>query len=172
MHTEVRIVDAEDREVPRGTQGEIVVRGGNVMLGYWNRLEETAAALRDGWCHTGDIGQMDGDGYLFVLDRLKDMIVSGGENVYGAEVENAVASHPAVASCAVIGLPDEIWGEIVHAVVVLMIGAAATADEIRDHARRTIAGYKAPRTVEFVDALPISAAGKVLKRTLRAERAV
>ncbi len=170
LHNEVRIVDAEGQEVPRGTEGEIIAKGGNVMLGYWNRPEETAAALRDGWLHTGDVGRMDADGYLYVLDRIKDMIVTGGENVFCAEVENAVAAHPAVASCAVIGLPDPVWGECVHAVVVLAAGATATADEIRDHTRTTIAGYKVPRTVEFVDALPVSAAGKILKRDLRKAR--
>jgi acyl-CoA synthetase (AMP-forming)/AMP-acid ligase II len=166
--TEVRIADAEDREVPRGEMGEILVRGGNVMLGYWRRPEETAAALRGGWMHTGDLGRMDADGYVYVLDRLKDMIITGGENVYSTEVENAVASHPAVANCAVIGVPDERWGERVHAVVVLQPGAAATEGEIREHAKASIAGYKAPRTVEFVDALPVTPTGKVLKRELRA----
>ncbi|MGQ0630989.1 MAG: acyl-CoA synthetase [Sporichthyaceae bacterium] len=170
-HTEVRIVDADGHEVPRGEQGEIVGRGENVMLGYWNRPEETAAALRDGWLHTGDAGRMDSDGYIYVLDRLKDMIITGGENVFSAEVENAVASHAAVAACAVIGLPDERWGERVHAVVVLKPGASASAEEITAHTRALIASYKTPRSVEFADALPISAAGKVLKRELRAARA-
>jgi len=164
---EVRIVDAQDREVPRGEMGEIVVRGGNVMLGYWKRPEETKTALRSGWMHTGDLGRMDSQGYVYVLDRLKDMIVTGGENVYSIEVENAVSSHPAVANCAVIGVPDERWGERVHAVVVLKPGASVTSEEIRDHAKARIAGYKAPRTVEFVDVLPLSPTGKVLKRALR-----
>jgi acyl-CoA synthetase (AMP-forming)/AMP-acid ligase II len=167
-HAEVRIVDDEDREVPRGTVGEIVARGGHVMAGYWNRPEETAAAVRDGWMHTGDGGYMDDGGYVFVVDRIKDMIVTGGENVYSAEVENALAAHPAVASCAVIGVPDDEWGERVHAVVVLAAGAATTAPALRFHVKERIAGYKAPRTVEFVDALPISGAGKILKRELRA----
>ncbi|MBW0092627.1 long-chain fatty acid--CoA ligase [Pseudonocardia sp. KRD-184] len=167
-HSLVRIVDVDDVEVPRGTVGEVVVRGGHVMLGYWNRPEETAAALRGGWMHTGDGAYMDEDGYVFVVDRLKDMIVSGGENVYSAEVENALARHPAVASCAVIGVPDDEWGERVHAVVVLQPGAGSSAAELREHAKTLIAGYKAPRTVEFVDALPVSGAGKILKRELRA----
>jgi acyl-CoA synthetase (AMP-forming)/AMP-acid ligase II len=166
-HTEVRIIDAEDNEVPRGTVGEIAVRGGNVMQGYWNKPEETALALRGGWMHTGDGAYMDEDGYVFIVDRLKDMIVSGGENVYSAEVENAVASHPSVAACAVIGVPDDEWGERVHAVVVLKPGGTATPDQIREHAKSLIAGYKAPRSVEFVDALPVSGAGKILKRELR-----
>ncbi|HEY6856727.1 MAG TPA: fatty-acid--CoA ligase, partial [Mycobacterium sp.] len=137
-----------------------------VMLGYWNRPEETAAAIRDGWMHTGDGGYMDDDGYVFVVDRIKDMIVTGGENVYSAEVENAVCQHPAVAACAVIGIPDPAWGEAVHAVVVLRPGASVTEVELREHAKSLIAGYKAPRSVAFVDALPVSGAGKVLKREL------
>lgn len=164
---EVRIVDETGAEAPRGMVGEIVVRGGNVMLGYWNKPAETAAALRDGWLHTGDGGYLDADGYLFVVDRIKDMIVTGGENVYSVEVENAVARHPAVAGCAVIGIPDARWGERVHAVVVLRPGAHATEAQIRDHVKGSIAGYKAPGSVEFVDALPVSGAGKVLKRELR-----
>jgi acyl-CoA synthetase (AMP-forming)/AMP-acid ligase II len=169
-HTEVRIVDPDGNECPRGVQGEIVGRGPNVMLGYWNRPEETAAALRDGWLHTGDAGVMDDDGYIYVLDRIKDMIVTGGENVFSAEVENVIAAHPAVSACAVIGLPDPTWGERVHAVVVRRPGAEVSAEEIRAHARASIGGYKVPRSVEFVDALPVSAAGKVLKRDLRAAR--
>ncbi|MGQ0623913.1 MAG: acyl-CoA synthetase [Sporichthyaceae bacterium] len=169
-YTEVRIVDPDGNEVPRETQGEIVGRGANVMLGYWNRPEETAAALRDGWLHTGDAGRMDDAGYVYVLDRIKDMIITGGENVYSAEVENALASHQAVAACAVIGLPDEQWGERVHACVVRKPGAEVSAEELQAHARASIAGYKIPRSLEFVDVLPVSAAGKVLKRELRAER--
>lgn len=166
-HAEVRIVDPDDVEVPRGTVGEIVVRGGHVMLGYWNKPEETAAALRDGWMHTGDGGYMDDAGYVFVVDRIKDMIVTGGENVYSVEVENAVARHPAVASCAVIGVPDEEWGERVHAVVVLQPGSTSTHDEIRAHVKTLIGGYKAPRSTDFVTELPVSGTGKILKRELR-----
>lgn len=168
MHAEVRIVDAEDVEAARGEVGEIVVRGANVMSGYWNRPEETAAALRGGWMHTGDAGWMDDAGYVHVVDRIKDMIITGGENVYSAEVENALCTHPAVAAAAVIGLPDTEWGERVHAVVVLAPGAVATAEELIAHVRARIAGYKTPRGVTFVDALPVSGAGKVLKRELRA----
>jgi len=166
-HVEVRIVDPNDVEVPRGEVGEIVVRGDNVMLGYWNRPQDTAAAVRDGWMHTGDGGRMDENGYVFIVDRIKDMIITGGENVYSAEVENALAGHPAVAACAVIGVPDPDWGERVHAVVVLLPGQQATAEEIRTHCKTLIAGYKAPRSVDFVDALPMSGAGKILKRDLR-----
>jgi acyl-CoA synthetase (AMP-forming)/AMP-acid ligase II len=167
-HAEVRIVDSDDNEVPRGTVGEVVVRGNHVMQGYWRKPDETAEALRGGWMHTGDGAYMDDEGYIYIVDRIKDMIISGGENVYSAEVENAVAQHPAVAACAVIGVPDYEWGERVHAVVVLQPGASVTPEELREHAKTLIAGYKAPRSVEFVDALPVSGAGKVLKRDLRA----
>lgn len=166
-HTEVVIVDADDVECPRGAVGEIAARGAHVMLGYWNRPEETAAALRGGWMHTGDLGFMDEDGYVTVVDRLKDMIVTGAENVYSAEVENAIGAHPAVASCAVIGVPDARWGERVHAVVVLHPGAVLTEDDVRTHTRGLIAGYKCPRSVEFVTELPLTAAGKVAKTVLR-----
>lgn len=164
---EVRIVDAEDREVPRGTVGEVAVRGPNVMLGYWNKPEQTAAAIRDGWMHTGDGGYMDEEGFIFVVDRLKDMIISGGENVYSAEVENALAQHPDVASCAVVGIPSAEWGESVHAVVVSRPGASITAEDLIAYCKTLIAGYKCPRSVEFRDALPLSGAGKILKIELR-----
>ena len=131
----MRILDADDNEVPRGTVGEICSYGGHVMLGYWNKPEETAAAMRDGWMHSGDGGYMDDDGFVFVVDRIKDMIVTGGENVYSAEVEQAVALHPAVAACAVIGIPDPEWGERVHAVVVLAPGATVTPEELREHCK-------------------------------------
>ena len=164
----VKVVDADDREVPRGTVGEIVVRGSNVMAGYWNKPEETAQALRNGWLHTGDGAWMDEQGYLYVVDRIKDMIISGGENVYSAEVESVIARHPGVAACAVIGIPHETWGEAVHAVVVRKAGVALSEDDIRGHCREFIAGYKCPKTVEFREQLPLSGAGKVLKRDLRA----
>lgn len=166
-HNEIRIVDAEENEVPRGTVGEIVVRGGNVMLGYWNKPDASSAAVRDGWMHTGDGGYMDERGFVFIIDRIKDMIVTGGENVYSAEVENAVAAHPGVAACAVIGVPDPDWGERVHAVIVAKPGFHLAAAEIREHVKTLIAGYKAPRSVEFIDALPVSGAGKIQKHELR-----
>jgi acyl-CoA synthetase (AMP-forming)/AMP-acid ligase II len=168
-HVEVRVVDENDVEVPRGVVGEIVARGGATMVGYWNRPAETAEALRGGWMHTGDGGYMDHEGYVFVVDRIKDMIITGGENVYSIEVENVVAKHPAVAAVAIIGLPDEQWGERVHAVVVLQPGQSVTLDELQDLSRQHIAGYKIPRSVTFAGALPLSAQGKVLKRELRAE---
>ena len=166
--TEVRIVDAQDRELPRGSVGEIVARGGNVMLGYWNRPEETAEALRGGWMHTGDGGYMDERGYVYVVDRIKDMIITGGENVYSLEVENVIAAHPAVAMCAVIGLPDPKWGELVHAVVVPKPGAVLGLEEVAALCRSRISAYKVPRSLSVVPAMPLSAAGKVLKRDLRA----
>lgn len=164
---EVKIVDGDGRELPMNAVGEIAARGGGVMQGYWNKPAQTAAALRDGWMLTGDGAYMDEDGFVFVVDRVKDMIVSGGENVYSAEVENAIAQHPAVATCAVIGVPDPRWGEAVHAVVVCKSGAAVSAEEIKAHCRTLIAGYKCPRSVELRDALPLSGAGKVLKTVLR-----
>ncbi len=163
----VKIVDTEGREVPRGTVGEIIVRGPNIMQGYWNKPEETAKALREGWLFTGDGAYMDEQGHIFIVDRLKDMIVSGGENVYSAEVENVIARHPAVLMCAVIGIPNEQWGEAVHGVVVCKPGAALSEDQVRAHCREYIAGYKCPKTVEFRTELPLSGAGKILKRDLR-----
>ncbi|SFO47864.1 Acyl-CoA synthetase (AMP-forming)/AMP-acid ligase II [Variovorax sp. PDC80] len=164
---EVRILDPEGIEVPRGTVGEVAVRGPNVMQGYWGKPEQTAAAVREGWMHTGDGAWMDDGGYIYVVDRIKDMIISGGENVYSAEVENAIAQHPAVAACAVIGIPSDEWGESVHAALILKPGLNVTGDEVIAHCKALIAGYKCPRSVAFVDALPMSGAGKVLKTQLR-----
>ncbi|MCB1522242.1 MAG: long-chain fatty acid--CoA ligase [Hyphomicrobiaceae bacterium] len=165
---EVRIVDPDDRPVPAGTVGEITVRGDVVMMGYWERPEETAKAVVDGWMHTGDGGYMDKDGFIYVVDRVKDMIISGGENVYSVEVENAVAKHPAVAQCAVIGIPSAQWGEQVHAVVVTKSGAELTEDELIAFCKTLIAGYKCPRSADISETpLPLSGAGKILKRELR-----
>ena len=165
---EVQVVDPGGSEVPRGRVGEIRVRGLNAMLGYWNKPEETAATLQDGWVHTGDAGWMDNEGFLYVVDRVKDMIISGGENVYTAEVENACISHPAVSQCAVIGIPDDYWGEAVHAIVILKDGQQVTTDELIAHCHRLIAGYKCPRNIEFrTEPFPLSGVGKVLKRELR-----
>lgn len=165
---EIRIVDPDDREVPRGVAGEIVVRGGGVMQGYWGLPELTAKVLAGGWMHTGDVGRMDGAGYVTVVDRLKDMIITGGENVYSAEVENALCSHPGVHQAAVIGLADAHWGETVHAVVVLAQTPGPDVETLQTHCRSLIAGYKTPKSISFVEALPLSAAGKVLKTDLRA----
>jgi acyl-CoA synthetase (AMP-forming)/AMP-acid ligase II len=164
---ELRVCDEEGRERPRGAAGEIWVRGPNVMLGYWNKPEATAAALRDSWVRTGDVGILDDEGFVTLCDRVKDMIISGGENIFSVEVENAVCSHPAVAAAAVVGLPDPLYGERVHAVIVPRPGQAPTLDEIAGHCRQSIAGYKCPRSIELREALPLSGAGKVLKRALR-----
>ena len=165
---EVAIFDAEDNEVPRGTVGQIVGRGENVMLGYWNLPELTAETLRGGWLHTGDGGYMDEDGYVYIVDRVKDMIISGGENVYSAEVENAIYQHEAVAECAVIGIPHEKWGEQVHAIVRCKEGQSLDEAGLIAFCHELIAGYKCPRSVEIVaDPLPLSGAGKILKAELR-----
>src|SRR3954454_2355019 len=145
--TVVSIQDPLGQELPPGEVGEVCVRGGQYMTEYWRRPEETAAAFRDGWYHSGDAGYLDDEGFLYLVDRTKDMIVTGGENVYSTEVEQALASHPAVAQVAVIGVPDDVWGEALHAVVVL--NGAATADELIEHCRPLIAGYKVPKTIEF-----------------------
>ena len=155
-------------ELPRGKVGEIVARGPSVMLGYWRKPEQTKAAIVDGWLRSGDAGYMDEDGFVFLVDRVKDMIVSGGENVYSAEVENALAKHPSVLECAVIGVPDEKWGEAVHAIVRLRAGQSASAEELTRHCGELIATYKRPRSYTFrTEPLPLSAAGKILKSELR-----
>jgi acyl-CoA synthetase (AMP-forming)/AMP-acid ligase II len=165
---EIRVVDSDGAPLPQGEIGEIIVKGPITMLGYWNKPDATAETIRDGWVHTGDAGYMDEDGFIFLMDRVKDMIVSGGENVYSAEVENAIGQHPAVATSAVIGRPDETWGEAVHAIVILKPEASATADEIIAHCRTLIAGYKCPRSVAFrTEPFPLSGANKVLKTELR-----
>ena len=167
---EMQVVDENDKPVPQGQVGEIVIRGPNVMQGYWKRPEETAKAMKNGWMHTGDGGYVDAEGYYFVVDRVKDMIISGGENIYSVEVENAIAQHPAVQSCAVIGIPHQEWIETVHAVVVPYPGQTVMPDDIIAHCRDRIARYKCPRSVEIRETpLPLSAAGKILKRVLRDE---
>ena len=164
---QIKIVDGAGVEVPRGKVGEIVVKSDVVMKGYWNKPEATASSVRDGWMHTGDAAYMDEDGYFFIYDRVKDMIVTGGENVYPAEVENAIFGHPDVADVAVIGVPDEKWGEAVKAVVVAKPGAPRDADNIIAWARERIAGYKAPKSVDFVEAIPRNITGKILRREIR-----
>ena len=164
---EARAVDENDNEQPPGTPGEIVVRGDVVMKGYWDDPEATAEALRGGWLHTGDIGSFDERGYLFLLDRAKDMIISGGNNVYPREVEEVIVEHPAVAQVVVVGIPDDYWGEAVHAVVVLVEGAELADAELIAYCGESLAGYKKPKGVDFVDALPVSGYGKVLRREVR-----
>lgn len=168
MTVDVRVCDESDNEVPRGTVGEVLVRGPNIMLGYWNLPDATRQPMRGGWYHSGDGGIMDADGYLYIVDRMKDMIVTGGENVYPAEVESAISLMPGVAEVAVIGIPDDRWGEAIHAVVVPKVDADITQEDVIVHTRTLIAHYKCPRTVEIRDrSLPLSGAGKVLKTVLR-----
>lgn len=166
---ELRIVDPAGHEVPRGTVGEVAVRGPTVMLGYWNQPDMTAEVIRGDWLHTGDAASMDEDGFIKIVDRYKDMIVSGGENVFSREVENAVSTHPAVRDCAVIGVPHPVWGEAVHAAVVLNDGATLSLDELAVHCRPSLAGFKHPRSMEVRASMPISAAGKISKNILRSE---
>ena len=166
--TDVRLVDDAGHDVPAGTPGEVVVRGPQVMQGYWEKPEETAQALRDGWFHTGDIAQMDDEGYFFIVDRKKDMILVSGFNVYPNEVEAAIASHPGVIDCAVVGVPDQDTGEWVVAYVVRK-DASLTDEDIRTHCRETLTGYKVPKIVVFRDELPKSNVGKVLRKDLRSD---
>jgi acyl-CoA synthetase (AMP-forming)/AMP-acid ligase II len=164
---EIRVVDPSGSEVPPGEIGEVVYRGPGTMAGYWRQPEETAAVLGGGWLHTGDAGSLDADGFLYIRDRIKDMIVSGGENVYPAEVEAVLAGHPGVADVAVIGVPDDRWGEAVKAIVVRRPEVALEADELIEWARPRLAGFKRPRSVDFVAAIPRNPSGKILKRELR-----
>jgi long-chain acyl-CoA synthetase len=165
---EVEIVDEQGRKVGIGERGCIRARGLNIMKGYWNRPEESAVVLRDGWMHTGDIGYEDDAGYLYIVDRQKDMIITGGENVYPAEVETVLYTHAAVREAAVIGVRDSHWGEIVVACVCLHSGVSASEQELRDYCRQRLAGYKAPKKVEFfASELPKAGSGKILRRVLR-----
>ncbi len=167
--SELKIVDEAGDEAPQGGVGEIAIRSTGAMLGYWNRPVDTERTLKNGWIMSGDAGYFDADGYLYIVDRTKDMIISGGENVYSAETESALSTHPDVAECAVIGVPDETWGERVHAIVRLKPGACEEPDALIAFCKTKIAGYKCPRSISFrTEPLPLSAAGKILKRQLRA----
>jgi acyl-CoA synthetase (AMP-forming)/AMP-acid ligase II len=166
--TDLRIVDEQGIDCPPGVSGEIAARGPHTMIGYWNKPEETAKAMRDGWVLTGDAGYFDEQGYLFIVDRVKDMVVTGGENVFTTEVENAVISHDAVQDVAVIGIPHTEWGEAVHAIVILHAGRSLGEEELIAHCRERIAGYKLPKGITYrEEPLPLSGAGKVLKTELR-----
>ncbi len=165
--TEVKVVNERGEKVATGEVGEIVARGDNIMQGYWKMPKETTETLHEGWLHTGDLATVDEAGYIYIVDRKKDMIICGGENIYPREVENLLLTHPAVADVAVIGVPDETWGEAVKALVVLKEGQTTTEQEIIDFCAARLAGYKKPKSVEFRKELPRNAMGKVLKRTLR-----
>ncbi len=164
---EVRIIDAEDKEVPQGVVGEILVKSRSVIGGYWKMPEESARVIRGGWFHTGDVGYLDPDRYLFVVDRIKDMVISGGVNIYTKEIEGVLYQHPAVLEAAIIGLADEKWGEVVTAIVARKPDMNVTAEELVEHCRASLASYKKPRHVFFVDELPKNPSGKILKRELR-----
>lgn len=165
---ELKVVGEDGAELPRGQVGELIVKSPSNMLGYWNLEEATRASLRDGWMHTGDAAYMDEDGYVYIQDRMKDMIISGGENIYPAQVESAIYGHPAVAEVAVIGVPDATWGEAVKACVVPRPGAALDPDDIIAWTRERLAGFKVPKTIDVIPALPRNASGKILRRELRA----
>jgi fatty-acyl-CoA synthase len=164
---DVRVVRPDLTTADPEEPGEVVVQGPNVMKGYWRRPADTAATVADGWLHTGDAAMVDGDGYVYIVDRIKDMIISGGENVYPAEVENVLYEHPAVAECVVIGVPDERWGEVGRAVVVLHEGSDAQPDDILAFLTGRLAKYKIPRSVVTVDALPHNASGKIRRGDIR-----
>jgi len=165
---EVRVVDEKDREVPRGEVGEVVVKSPITMKGYWLNQKATEETLKEGWIHTGDLGTMDADGYLFLVDRKKDMIISGGYNIYAREVEDVLHAHPAVSEAAVIGVPDESWGESIKAFVILKPGKTATGEEIIAFTKERLASFKKPKSVEFVSKLPRTSVGKISKKDLRA----
>ncbi|MFT5604837.1 MAG: acyl-CoA synthetase (AMP-forming)/AMP-acid ligase II [Paracoccaceae bacterium] len=167
--TEIRIVDTQGNTLPNGDIGEIVARGPQLMKGYWKRDEATASTIVDGWLHTGDAGRIDNEGYVYIQDRVKDMIISGGENIYPAELENVLMSHPQIQDAAVVGAPSKKWGEIPVAVLVSGGNPELTPDELVEFCRDKLAGYKIPRAVEYVDALPRNPTGKILKKDLRAQ---
>jgi fatty-acyl-CoA synthase len=167
LHTEVRLVTAEGHDAKLGEIGEIWTRGPNVTPGYWNRPEADASSFTDGWLHTGDAARQDADGFYYIVDRWKDMYISGGENVYPAEVENAIYELPSVAEAAVIGIPNEGLGEVGKAFIVPRDGAQLTAEAVTGHCRMRLAKYKVPAEIVFIDELPRTATGKVLKRELR-----
>ena len=163
---QVQIVDPEGAQVPRGEVGEVVIAGHNIMRGYWNRPDATAEAIRDGWFHTGDLGRMDDEGYVSIVDRTKDMIIRGGYNVYPREIEEVLYEHPAIAEAAVVGIPDSHLGEEIRAYAVLEPGAQASPEEVIAYVKERVAAYKYPRSVRIVEALPKGATGKILKREL------
>jgi fatty-acyl-CoA synthase len=169
MHTAIRIVDDESHDVPPGDIGELLIKGPNITPGYWNKPEATAKAFTDGWLHTGDAARQDEEGFVYIVDRWKDMYISGGENVYPAEVENVLFQIPAVADAAIIGVPNERWGEVGLAIIVRKPGEALEEGDVIRHCLSNLAKFKVPQAVTFVDVLPRNATGKVLKRELRVQ---
>jgi fatty-acyl-CoA synthase len=167
MHTAIRIVDDDGRDVPNGAIGELLIKGPNITPGYWNKPEATASAFTDGWLHTGDAARMDDEGFVYIVDRWKDMYISGGENVYPAEVENVLFQLPQVADAAIIGVPSERWGEVGMAIIVRKPDQVLEEADVIRHCLGRLAKFKVPQSVTFVDALPRNASGKVLKRELR-----
>jgi long-chain acyl-CoA synthetase len=167
MGVKVKIVDNNGQEVKTGEIGEVVVKGKNVMKGYWNQPELTKEVLKDGWLYTGDMGRMDELRYIYIVDRKKDMIISGGENIYAKEIEDVLSAHPAVMHAVVIGVPDDIWGEAVKALVIKKRGVEVSKEELISFCKNRLASYKKPKSIEFVEDFPKSTAGKVLKRELR-----
>jgi acyl-CoA synthetase (AMP-forming)/AMP-acid ligase II len=167
VNVEIRLVDGDGRDVAQGQVGEILFRGPNTMMGYYKDPEATRETLKDGWLHTGDLGRLDDEGFLYIVDRKKDMIITGGENIFPREIEEVLYAHPKILEAAVIGVPDPEWGEKIHAVVALKEGQRLTEQEIIDYTVEHIASFKKPKSVQFVDRLPRSAAGKVLKRVLK-----
>jgi acyl-CoA synthetase (AMP-forming)/AMP-acid ligase II len=167
MHTQVRLVDPEGNDVGPNEPGEVLMKGPNMMKGYWKRPEDTAATIIDGWLHSGDMATMDEDGFIYIMDRKKDMIISGGENIYPAEIEDALLGHPAISDVAVIGYPHETWGEAVKAVVVLKEGQELTEEGLMAWCQGRIGRFKIPKAVAFTDEIPRNPTGKILKRLLR-----
>jgi acyl-CoA synthetase (AMP-forming)/AMP-acid ligase II len=165
----VRVVDEKNNDVEPGTVGEIIAQSDSIMVEYWHKPEETREVVIDGWLHTGDLGYYDENGFIYIVDRKKDMIVTGGENVYSREVEDVLYMHPAIAEVAVIGIPDPVWVERVHAMVALKADATATENEIIDFCKEHVASYKAPKSVEFLESLPKNPQGKILKKEIRAK---
>jgi acyl-CoA synthetase (AMP-forming)/AMP-acid ligase II len=169
LGVQVRVVDKENNDVGPGTVGEIIVQSDSIMVEYWKRPKETAETIVEGWLHTGDLAYYDEKGFIYIVDRKKDMIVTGGENVYSREVEDVLYKHPVIAEVAVVGVPDPLWVERVHAVVVLKPNAMAQEKEIISFCKEHLASYKAPKSVEFVESLPKNAQGKILKKTIRSK---
>jgi long-chain acyl-CoA synthetase len=167
LNYEIRIVDDREEDVPVGEVGEVIGRSEAMMKGYWQMPEETEKKLKNGWLHTGDLGRMDEDGYVYIVERKNDMIISGGVNIYPREIEEVLYKHPAVSEASVIGVPDEHWGEVARAVLVLKEGAHATEAEIKEFCGQHLAGYKKPKMVDFWRELPKSPQGKILKKEIR-----